>query len=66
MVPRSVQTVPESVRDAAKVRPDHAGVRARCCQGCCGFRMGKPPDRQDFIIENLREDLDKLIEVAVA
>ena len=29
--------------------------------------MGKnTPDRQDFIIENLREDVDKQIEVAVA
>jgi topoisomerase-4 subunit B len=31
------------------------------------FYMGKnTPDRQDFIIENLREDVDKQIEVAVA
>jgi len=29
--------------------------------------MGKnTPDRQDYIIENLREDLDKQIEAAVA
>ena len=29
--------------------------------------MGKnTPDRQDFIIENLREDVDKQIEVAMA
>jgi hypothetical protein len=28
--------------------------------------MGKnTPDRQDYIIENLREDVDKQIEVAV-
>ena len=31
------------------------------------FYMGKnTPDRQDYIIENLREDVDKQIEVAVA
>jgi topoisomerase-4 subunit B len=31
------------------------------------FYMGKnTPDRQDFIIANLREDVDKQIEVAVA
>ena len=31
------------------------------------FRMGKnTPERQDYIIENLREDVDKQIEVAVA
>ena len=31
------------------------------------FYMGKnTPDRQEFIIENLREDVDKQIEVAVA
>jgi hypothetical protein len=29
--------------------------------------MGKnTPDRQDYIIENLREDVDKQIEAAVA
>jgi topoisomerase IV subunit B len=31
------------------------------------FYMGKnTPDRQDYIIENLREDVDKQIEAAVA
>ena len=31
------------------------------------FHLGKnTPDRQEFIIENLREDVDKQIEVAVA
>jgi topoisomerase-4 subunit B len=31
------------------------------------FYMGKnTPDRQDFIIANLREDVDKQVEVAVA
>jgi topoisomerase-4 subunit B len=31
------------------------------------FYMGKnTPDRQDYIIENLREDVDKQVDVAVA
>ena len=48
------------------MRLDHVGYEeGKGVKELLAFYMGKnTPDRQDFIIENLREDVDKQVQVA--